>query len=88
MTVGLSVGIATSFTTGDPYPTNSGANPFMNNGYAPSPGSEHSNGANFGLADGSVTYLNTWINPQIFCLLGSMADRVSCSPPAREGSLL
>ena len=48
----------------------------MNNGYYLSPGSDHANGGNFGLADGSVTYINTTVDPNVFCLMGSMADRV------------
>jgi prepilin-type processing-associated H-X9-DG protein len=46
----------------------------MNNGFWGSPGSEHANGANFGMADGSVRFLNTTMDPTIFAELGSMAD--------------
>ena len=75
-------GDATLFTTG--YMgngTSSGGATLMNNGCFPSPGSEHSNGANFGLGDGSVRYLNTSMDSNIFCLMGSMADKVAVSPP-------
>ena len=48
----------------------------MNNGYFCSPGSEHSGGANFGLADGSVRFINETIDANVFALLGSMADDV------------
>jgi prepilin-type processing-associated H-X9-DG protein len=65
-------GIPTLFTTGW-----SPAGALMNNGLAPSPGSEHSNGANFGLGDGSVRFLNSSIDANIFLLAGSMADRVA-----------
>jgi len=68
------------FSTGCPYPAGS-TSLLMNNGQFMSPGSEHANGANFGLADGSVTFLNTSIDPNIFALLGSMADRAAVSIP-------
>ena len=51
----------------------------MNNGYFPSPGSEHYVGANFGMGDGSVTYLSSTIDQSVFALLGSMADGVRVS---------
>jgi len=72
-------GSPTSFTTGYPYPADAKTKRLMNNGYFPSPGSDHANGANFGLADGSVRFLTTTINPNIFALLGSMADKVPVS---------
>ena len=46
----------------------------MNNNVFPSPGSDHSGGANFGIGDGSVTFLSTSMDPNVFCLMGSMAD--------------
>jgi type II secretory pathway pseudopilin PulG len=67
-------GSSTLFTTGCPYPVDAKTNPLMNNGYFMSPGSEHVGGANFGLSDGRVRFLSTSINPNIFALLGSMAD--------------
>ena len=39
-----------------------------------SPGSEHGDGSNFGLADGSVHYFIDTMDPNVFILLGSMAD--------------
>jgi prepilin-type processing-associated H-X9-DG protein len=83
-------GPATLFTTGALMHRNGttvtnvakpGEGCLMNNGFFGSPGSEHYNGANFGMADGSVRYLNTTIDPNIFALLGSMADRVPASIP-------
>jgi prepilin-type N-terminal cleavage/methylation domain-containing protein/prepilin-type processing-associated H-X9-DG protein len=47
-----------------------------NNLYFGSPGSEHNNGANYGLGDGSVRYLNSTMDANIFALLGSMADSI------------
>ena len=46
----------------------------MNNGFFGSPGSDHPGGANFGLADGSVRFISSSIDPNVFALLGSMAD--------------
>ena len=51
----------------------------MDNGYFPSPGSDHSNGANFGQGDGSVRFFVSRMDPNIFALLGSMADGVVIS---------
>ena len=42
-----------------------------------SPGSDHSGGANYGLADGSVRFFSTSMDPNIFALMGSMADNVA-----------
>ena len=53
----------------------------MNNGFFGSPGSDHANGANFGLADGSVTFASSAIDPNVFALLGSMADNAGVTIP-------
>jgi prepilin-type processing-associated H-X9-DG protein len=73
-------GSSTLFTTGYPYPANAKSELLMNNGNFPSPGSDHAGGANFGLGDGSVRFLATTIDPAVFALLGSMADKVSVGP--------
>ncbi len=52
----------------------------MNNHFFGSPGSEHSGGAHFGLADGSVMFLTDSMDPRIFALMGSMADGVEVLP--------
>ena len=62
---------------GPPAPTA----PLSNNGYYGSPGSDHSGGANYGMGDGSVRFMSSSVNGNIFCLLGSMADRVPVMPP-------
>jgi prepilin-type processing-associated H-X9-DG protein len=69
-------GSPTLFTTGCPYPTDVKTNSLMSNGYFMSPGSEHSGGANFGIADGSVRFIATSINNNIVALIGSMDDRI------------
>jgi prepilin-type N-terminal cleavage/methylation domain-containing protein/prepilin-type processing-associated H-X9-DG protein len=76
-------GDATGFTTGyggPNVPINGQPTPLMNNGFFQSPGSNHSGGANFGMGDGSVRFLNTSVDPNIFALLGSMADRLPWMP--------
>lgn len=55
----------------------------MNNHFFGSPGSEHSDTVNFGLADGSVRSLSTTMDPNIFALLGSMADGTTVGPDTK-----
>ncbi len=80
-------GDATGFSTGIPAfsgtISNSSGNVgmMMNNGYPQSPGSEHPGGANYGLGDGSVKWVVTTIDQNIFDLAGSMADRVAVQLP-------
>jgi prepilin-type processing-associated H-X9-DG protein len=74
-------GSPTLFTTGCPYPDDAKTRLLMNNGYFASPGSDHPGGANFGLVDGSVRFIETTIDPDIFALLGSMADRAAVTTP-------
>jgi hypothetical protein len=69
-------GSPTLFSTGCPYPADVKTKTPMNNGYFASPGSDHVGGTNFGLGDASVRFLPTTIDPNIFALLGSMADDV------------
>jgi len=64
-------GDATLFSTGEPYPIATKTNPLMNNGFSPSPWKRAFHGANFGIADGSVKFLNTSMDNNIFSLLAA-----------------
>ncbi len=85
-------GPATLFTTGamidfngktvtNVASSNNVCSALWNNKFFGSPGSEHGNGANFGMGDGSVVFMSTSMDPNIFALLGSMADGQAVSPP-------
>ncbi|MBN1393963.1 MAG: DUF1559 domain-containing protein [Pirellulales bacterium] len=74
-------GPATLFTTGAMIDQSTGqgvseGGKLMNNKFYGSPGSEHSGGANFGFADGSVTFMTDSMDATTFVLLGSMADGI------------
>ena len=72
-------GPATLFTTG--YTDPAFTEPLLNNKYNLSPGSDHAGGAHFGLGDGSVQFLSTSIDSDVFALLGSMADKTAAQLP-------
>lgn len=48
----------------------------MNNSYFGSPGSDHANGANFCMGDGSVKFISDAADQYVIALAGSMADGV------------
>ena len=70
-------GMSTLFITGMPWPVNPTSSPMISNGFYQSPGSDHVNGANFGLADGTVKFIQSGTDNHIFSLMGSMNDRVA-----------
>ncbi len=46
----------------------------INNGFFESAGSEHPGGAHFGLADGSVSFINEDVDENVFAWMGSIRD--------------
>jgi type II secretory pathway pseudopilin PulG len=80
-------GLCTLFTTGEmgilsgtQYISTSSGGKMMNNMLYRSPGSEHSNGANFGLGDASVRFFSASMDASLFALMGSMADGIPVKP--------
>jgi prepilin-type N-terminal cleavage/methylation domain-containing protein len=67
-------GVATLFTTAMKETNGTYQTGGLNNSFFESPGSDHSRGAHFGLADGGVHFLSDDIDKQIFYYLGAMAD--------------
>ena len=65
MVIGVSASSIASTTTGGLV---------MCNLWYGSPGSDHANGANMGLADGSVSFMSSAMDANVFAYLGSMAD--------------
>jgi prepilin-type N-terminal cleavage/methylation domain-containing protein len=70
-------GDATGFTTG----LFASGVPSISNNIFMSPGSDHANGANFGIGDGSVKFLSSSVDGGVFALLGSMNDHVAVGLP-------
>jgi prepilin-type processing-associated H-X9-DG protein len=74
-------GVATLFTTAKSETNGLYQTGGLNNNFFESPGSDHPQGANFGMADGSVCFLANGVNKQLFCYLGAMADGQSAEMP-------
>jgi len=53
----------------------------INNGFFESAGSEHPGGAHFGLADGSVRFVNEDIDEDVFAWMGSISDGMTFEMP-------
>ncbi len=74
-------GSATLFSTGQLHGGSASSpmynNSLLNNGHFASPGSDHSNGAQFSMGDASVRFVSNSVNLDVFALQGSMADGVS-----------
>jgi hypothetical protein len=74
-------GVATLFTTAHSETNGVYQTGGLNNDFFESPGSDHNNGAYFGLADGSVQFISNGIDKKVFSYLGSMADGQTFETP-------
>jgi prepilin-type N-terminal cleavage/methylation domain-containing protein/prepilin-type processing-associated H-X9-DG protein len=75
-------GVATVFTTAmTGEGTDVGQPGGLNNSFFEDAGSDHPNGANFGLADGSTHFISENIDSQLYAYLGSIDDGVASPLP-------
>jgi len=76
-------GAATMFTTAKTEISGFRQTGGLNNGFFESAGSDHSDGANFSMADGSAQFISEHISTELFHLLGSREDGESANLPAK-----